>query len=333
MTDAISRSITLRGLEVFEALAQSGSLQEAAETLDLSPSAASLQLKHLEAALGLELIDRTRRPLNPTRAGRSFLVHVRAALAHLRQGAAELLLMDLRHLRSLRLGLIDDFDGEVTPSLAVSLAEVLSPCDLSLLTAPSHVILEDVAARRIDVGIAAQSNDLPESLTEVPLLRDPFLLAVPRGLLSAPPNGIDVLKDLPFLRYDKRQLIGRQIATHLGRLKLAPVGHFELDSNQAMFGLIANGTGWAISTPLGYLRAKRFQGQVDMFTLPFPGFSRTVSLFHQSDWTDEISDVISKVVRETLLTQVVRPAVSAFPWLEGALTVLPGRASSIKAEY
>lgn len=329
MTDAISRSITLRGLEIFEALAQSESVQKAAQTLGMSPSAASLQIKHLEAAIGFELIDHSRRPLTPTRAGRSFLVHVRAALGHLRQGTTELSLMDLRHLRTLRLGLIDDFDGEVTPRLAVSLAEILSPCDLSLLTAPSHAILDDVISRKIDLGIAARSNDLPEGMTEVPLLRDPFVLVVPRGLLSAPPESIEAMKDLPFLRYDKRQLIGRQIATQLSRLKLAPSGHFELDSNQAMFGLIANGTGWAISTPLGYLRAKRFRGQVDMFALPFAGFSRTISLFHQSDWTDEISDVISKVVREILQTQVVAPAVSALPWLKDALTLLPGRVPPI----
>ncbi len=333
MIESLGKSITLRGLEVFEALARTGSLQESARSLDLSPSAASLQMKNLEEALGFQLINHGKRPLAPTRAGRAYLIHVRAALARLRQGTTELSLMDMRHLRSLRIALIDDFDSEVTPRLAVSLADVLSPCDLSLLTAPSHTILDDVTARRIDLGIAARPGDLPEGLTEVPLLRDPFLLAVPRGHFSTPPKRLDDIGDLPFLRYDKRQLIGRQIATHLARLKLSPAGHFELDSNQALFGLIANGTGWAISTPLGYLRAQRFQSQVEIFPLPFAGFSRTISLFHQSDWTDEISNVISNAVRNILKAQVVVPGLSALPWLRGALSVLPAEEPPIEAGY
>ncbi|MCU9850153.1 LysR family transcriptional regulator [Defluviimonas sp. WL0024] len=323
MTESISKVITLRGLEVFDELARTGSLQETARKLGLSPPAASQQLRNLEAALGVDLVDHARRPLEPTRAGRAYLSHARAALAHLRQGAAELSLMDLRRLRSLRLGIIDDFDGEVTPKLAVALAAMLTPCDLSLRTALSHTILADVAERRIDLGVAARAHDLPEGVVETPLLRDPFVLAVPHGRLPGPPDSIAALGSLPFLRYEKSQIIGRQIATHLARLKLAPQGRIELDSNQALFGLVANGAGWAITTPLGYLRARRFHGQVDLYPLPFAGFSRVISLFHKSDWTDEVSGVIGGTLRGILRRQVVEPGVSALPWLEGGLALLP----------
>jgi DNA-binding transcriptional LysR family regulator len=323
MAGAISNVITLRGLEVFDELARSGSLQDTARKLGLSPPAASQQLKNLETALGISLIEHSRRPLEPTRAGRAYLSHVHAALAHLRQGATELSLMDLQRLRSLRLGIIDDFDGEVTPRLAVKLAGMLGPCELSLLTAPSHVILDDIVQHRIDLGIAGRPHDLPEGVTETPLLRDPFVLALPHGYLPGPPKSIAALGDLPLLRYDKTQIMGRQVATHLARLKLAPPGRIVLDSNQALFGLVASGAGWAISTPLGYLRARRFHGQVDLFPLPFAGFSRIISLFHLSDWTDEISETIGGSLREILRAQVIDPGLAAMPWTEGSLALLP----------
>ena len=322
MADLLSNSITLRGLELLEELGRAGSMQVAARNIGLSAAAASQQLKKLEAALGQELVDHGRRPLELSRGGRAYLTHVRAALRHLRQGAAELSLTDLRTVRSLRFGIIDDLDGEVTPRLAVALASLLSAVELTLLTTPSLPILEDVASRHVDLGIAARPPELPEGVTESPLLRDPFIMAVPRGYLPRTPASMEALATLPFLRYEKSQLLGRQIASHLARLRLAPEGRIELDSNQAIFGLIASGTGWAITTPVGFLRARRFHDQVDLFALPFAGFSRTISLFHRQDWMPEVASVIAESLRSILREQVVEPGQAAAPWIGDALSIL-----------
>jgi DNA-binding transcriptional LysR family regulator len=312
----------LRAIEVFEEIARTGSLQDAAHKLDLSAPAASQQLKKLEAALGQPLVDHGRRPLTLTRAGRAYLVHVRDAMAQLRYGSTALSLMDMTSLRRLRLGVIDDFDTDITPKLTVRLASVLTQCDLSLQTIPSHAILQSIADRSLDIGIAARPLEVPAGVAETPLLRDPFVLVAPRGYLKGSLHSLDVLKDLPFLRYDRSQVMGRQIATHLARLKLQPPGRVELDSNQAIFGLIAAGAGWAISTPLGFLRARQFQGQIDIYPLPFAGFSRVISLFQPGDWTEEIANIIASTVRSLLQAEAVDPGLEAFPWLAQSMTIL-----------
>lgn len=307
---------------MFEEIARIGNLQDAAASLGLSAPAASQQMKKLEAALGQALVDHSHRPLTLTRAGRAYLVHVRDAMAQLRHGSTALSLLDMTNLRRLRLGIIDDFDAEVTPKLTVRLASVLTQCDLSLQTAPSHAILDLIANRSLDIGIAARPLELPPGVIETPLLRDPFVLVAPRNYLEGPPCSFDALNGLPFLRYDRGQLMGRQIATHLARLKLQPQGRVELDSNQAVFGLIAAGAGWAISTPLGFLRARRFQGQIDIYPLPFAGFSRVISLFQPDDWTDEITNVIASSLRDLLQAEAVAPGLEAFSWLAESLAVL-----------
>jgi DNA-binding transcriptional LysR family regulator len=322
----LGKTVSLRAIEVFEEIARTGSLQDAAHNLDLSAPAASQQLKKLEVALGQTLVDHGRRPLTLTRAGRAYLVHVRDAMAQLRYGSTALSLMDMTSLRRLRLGIIDDFDTDVTPKLTVRLASVLTQCDLSLQTAPSHAILQSIGDRSLDIGIAARPLEVPAGITETPLLRDPFVLIVPRGHLEGPPSRLDALQDLPFLRYDRSQVMGRQIATHLTRLKLQPQGRVELDSNQAIFGLIAAGAGWAISTPLGFLRARRFQGQIDIYPLPFTGFSRVISLFRPSDWTDEVARIIATMLRDLLLAEAVDPGLEVFPWLDQSLTILQDEA-------
>lgn len=324
LAQILGKTVSLRAIEVFEEIARTGSLQDAAANLGLSAPAASQQLKKLETALGQTLVDHGRRPLALTRAGRAYLLHVRQAMAQLRHGSTAMSLMDLTSLRRLRLGIIDDFDTEVTPKLIVRLAGLLTQCDVSLQTAPSHTIFERVADRSLDIGIAARPLELPPGLAETPLLRDPFVLAVPRGYLDRPPRDIEPLSGLPFLRYDRAQLMGKQIATHLARLKVQPNGRIELDSNQAVFGLIAAGEGWAISTPLGFLRARQFQGKVDIFPLPFAGFSRTISLLQPNDWTDEISTVIARNLRDLLLAEAVMPGLEAFPWLAETLMIHQG---------
>jgi len=313
---------SIRALEVFASVARTGSLQETARALDMSPPAASQQLRKLEAALGHALIEHGRRPLEPTPAGHAYLVHVRAALNQLREGAVAVSLEDFTRLSRLRIGVIDDLDGEVTPSLATALADNLPRCELSLLTVPSHQILSELIAGTLDVGIAARSTEHGNALMEVPLLRDPFVVAVPRGFLRAAPNALTRLDALPFLRYSERQLIGRQISGDLAWRKIVLRGRISVDSNPVLFGLIAAGQGWAITTPLGFSRARRFHDRVDLHPLPFTGFSRVISLYRGKGWRDDVPDIIAGTVRDSLRTRVVGPLLATHPWLAEALFVM-----------
>ena len=63
----LMKGVTLRGLEVFEALAESGSVAKAAEGTGLSQPAVSQQMRNLEGALGVDLVDHGRRPMRLTR--------------------------------------------------------------------------------------------------------------------------------------------------------------------------------------------------------------------------------------------------------------------------
>ena len=175
--------------------------------------------------------------------------------------------------------------------------------------------------RSLDVGITARPLDLPESVSEQQLMRDPFVLVVPRAYLDQASTSIHKMACLPFLRYDRNQLIGRQIATHLTRLKLHPLGKVELDSNQAIFGLIAAGAGWTISTPLGFQRARQFQGLIDIYPLPFASFCRTISLCHGDDWAAETAAVIASIPRGILQTEIILPGIKGLPWLNDLFVI------------
>ncbi len=311
----LPKGITLRGLEVFEALAASGSVAQSARQTGLSQPAVSQQIKSLEAALGTALVDHTRRPMRLTRAGESFLRRAEAALSELRQGQSDLTVMDLSAISALSLGMIDDFDNDVTPRLVNILAESLTQCRFKLVTASSHDILSALREGRLDMGVAATAGAALPGIREYPLIEDPFLLAVPRAQVAAAPHSFDALSALPFLRYETTQLIGQQIDAYLRGLGLQFPDRFEVGSHLALMAMVARGLGWAITTPLGYMRAARFHDQVAPYPLPGPGLARRVSLFAGAAWSEDVPRDLAKTVQALAQEQMIAPALKAEPWL------------------
>ncbi|GAA0765080.1 LysR family transcriptional regulator [Ideonella azotifigens] len=87
------KTFNLRHLHLFEAIASGGSFSRAAESLAMTQSAVSMQMRQLETDLGLKLFDGPRRQ-RLTDAGQELLQHARLLLAQAR--AADQALAQLR---------------------------------------------------------------------------------------------------------------------------------------------------------------------------------------------------------------------------------------------
>lgn len=318
----LMKGVTLRGLEIFEALAKTGSVAQASQQTGLSQPAVSQQLKNLESALKTTLIDHSKRPMQLTQAGHSFLTHAEAVLSQLRMAQAELTSMDLAHLSDLSIGMIDDFDNDVTPRLATILAKNLTRCRFKLITASSYDIHAALASKALHLAVSASTGVTCPDILELPLVRDPFILVTPRAVLNGPPAALDALNALPFLRYDSAQLIGGQIDAWLGRQNLEFPTRFEVGSHMALMAMVARGIGWAISTPLGYMRAARFHHAVEAHPLPQAPFSRTISLFAGADWAGAVPADISGAAARLIDSHMIEPCLRELPWLKGDFRLL-----------
>jgi DNA-binding transcriptional LysR family regulator len=314
MTETEGR-VTLWGIEVLLAAAEEGAISAAARRLGVSPSAVSQQLSGLEAALGALLLDRSARPVRATPAGTIFRRHAQVMLNAAQEARAELARADLAGLTTLRLGMIEDFEADVTPRLLSALAPELKGCRFLLETGPSHRLLDQLEARVLDVVVAAdQPGEAEAEGREIhPILRDPFVAVTPRG--RGPEN-------LPLIQYSARLLMGRQIAAHLLRLGLRPESRFELDSYPAILAMVAAGEGWAILTPLALHQTRRFRTEVDVHPLPFAPFERRLSLSARAGVMRDIPALIATRLRGLIAEEVVLPLCSAWPWLDGDLTTL-----------
>jgi DNA-binding transcriptional LysR family regulator len=273
----------------------------------------SQQLKNLTQALGADLVDHSRRPMVLTPAGRMFLSRAETALQALRIGQKGLNGLDLSAVSSLSLGVIEDFENEVTPTLAARLADAMSKCAFHLQTSASHALHALIARRDLDMAICATGPADPGGTVAHPLLEDPYILAVPKGRdVSA---GLGAVADLAFLRRDLDQIMGQQIERFLAREGLSLPDRFEMDSNQSISALVANGVGWTITTPLSLLRAGRFAGGIDAHPLPGPAMARRIVLYATDDWQGDGPGQIAEIARALIETHFTTPGLDRMPWL------------------
>lgn len=311
----LKKGVTLRGIEVFEALAQAGSVAQAAMATGLSQPAVSQQMRNLEQAVGADLIDHSRRPMRLTPAGELFLRHAGVALSELRLAQSEVTVMDLAHLKELSLGIIDDFDNDLTPRLATILADSLTGCRFRMITDGSLELAAAMQARALHMAIGARPAEPPEGVTEYPLARDPFIIVAPAGLDQTPDSLLAGTGPLPLLHYAVEQLIAQQIGGHIARAGLTLPTRFEIGSHLALMAMVARGIGWAITTPLGYMRAARFHDALQPMPLPLPDAARQITLFAGADWSDPVPRDISATMRRLMQTHMIGPVTAQLPWL------------------
>lgn len=320
MVDAPGR-ITLWGIEVFVATAEEGALQLAAARLGASVSGVSQQLSTLEAALGVTLLDRRHRPVRLTPGGEVFITSARRILAEADRARAGLALADLSQLSRFRLGMIDDFEAEVTPCLLQEIAADFTQSRFLLETGPSHRLLAELEAWELDLVVVSEPAELPDTIGRWPVLSEGFVIAAPKGRLT-PAALAEQITTLPLIQISERLQMGRMIRAHLGQEGIDVPYRFEIDSYHAVLALVAAGAGWTMLTPLALARTARVAAELDIFALPCRPLRRRISVLSRPGQLGElparIADRLKALVQERICAKLVaaRPMLADFLVIE-----------------
>tara|TARA_R110002126_G_scaffold291808_1_gene459960 strand:+ start:206162 stop:207151 length:990 start_codon:yes stop_codon:yes gene_type:complete len=322
------KALSLRGLEIFQLVAKSGSVGKVAAETGLSISTVSHHLRSVEESLGVSLLNHARRPMVLTPAGSTFARYVEDGLRLIRRGEIELTSGDLSRIHELRFGIVDDFDNEIAPALTQFLARAMPKCTFKHHTRTSLDIIRLLTEQKLDIGVATRPITDIFGLTEYPLLRDPFVIALPASSTEAPESCLAGYSKLPFLRYSPNLIIGSQVEAHLRRLRVSLPNRFEFESNQSIISMVADGSGWAIITPSNYLRASRFHERVSLHPFPSKGFARTLSLFTTEDYPQNVTDMIATTLRRLITRHMIEPASRQTPWLASGFRLLSAEVGS-----
>lgn len=317
---------SLKWLEAFQAVARHGTVRDGARSLGLSMSTVSHHLTCLEQTLGARLLDHSKRPMRLTPAGETMLRRVDEAMWILRKGVSDIWSSDLQTLvRHFRIALIEDFDAEIAPALVQQLSQTMPLCDFSVLSRPTHEVVDLLESEQVDLGIASPMGSVSADLIEDAILYDPYVILLPATLDEQTPDiaALFALQDtLPLIRHSRKQQIGQQIEAQLRRLKVRFPERMEFESTHAILSMVASSRGWTITTGLTLARAQRYQGALRALSFPGRAFARTVSLICREDLPPSIRFLVEKTLRSEMQRHIIAPAVRRYPWLNDSFKTI-----------
>ncbi|MEZ5773426.1 MAG: LysR substrate-binding domain-containing protein [Hyphomicrobiaceae bacterium] len=190
--------ITLRQLRYFDALARHRHFGRAAEACAISQPALSMQIRELEQALGLPLIERRTRGVRLTRFGEEVAARSGGIIRSVDELGEFARTAEDRLLGRLRIGMIPTIAPYLLPSVIAGLTARFPDLDIHVREALTSRLIEEIVAGRIDAAILALPVSEP-SLTEVELFSESFLLVRPGEDEGKPVPAAEALREMRLL--------------------------------------------------------------------------------------------------------------------------------------
>lgn len=163
------------------ALYKYGSFSKAADSLFITQPALSIAIQKIEKNIGMQLFDRSKKPLKLTEAGDIYIKKFKQ-LQHIENDLSKQL-NDLSELNtgSLRIGGSHYFNSYVLPSILTEYKRLHPGIHLELLEASSHDLMELLAEHEIDITFNCMANP-NDSFHRIPSFIDTILISVPKNM-------------------------------------------------------------------------------------------------------------------------------------------------------
>jgi len=154
----------LHHLRYLVAVAEEGSFTRAAAREHVAQPAVSTAVRQLERELGVELLERGRRGVRPTEAGRAVLAHAQTALAAVAQ--ARQVADDLAGLLRGRVvvGMVVGCTSDVLAQLLADFSRRHPAIDVALIEGTSAALLDDLRDGALDLAWVGRATPPPEGI-------------------------------------------------------------------------------------------------------------------------------------------------------------------------
>ncbi|TXJ16514.1 MAG: LysR family transcriptional regulator [Afipia sp.] len=234
----------------FLALAETLHFGRAAERLHLSQPALSLQIRALEAGLGVRLFERNRRKTEITEAGAVFREEAAAALKALDHAAARARAAAGR-VGCVRVGFISTAAALVVPPLITRFRATHPEVELEMRHALTAEQIEGLARRDIDIGFFRMPASPGPGIATVEVHRERFRLFLPEGdsLAGKPALSLTDLDGREMLIYARRNAPGFHdlLLRMLEDAGASPAALHEANDMSSLMSLGAAGVGAVIA--------------------------------------------------------------------------------------
>ncbi len=236
-------------LTALRAVVRQGSFSRAARELHLTQPAVSMQIRQLERALGLLLLERVGKRAFPTRAGEVLLVHAGRAIRELEAGVE--VVQQLRGIVAgrVRLGTSASFSIYLLPRALRRFRARYPRSELVVVTGNAPEIARAVVQNELDLGIVS----LPvreRELAVAPFHKDELVAIGPPGRRWRRGQRVKAgeLTREPLILFERGATLRRVIDDWLQRGGAAPAPPMELGNTEAIKKLVEAGLGLSVTS-------------------------------------------------------------------------------------
>jgi DNA-binding transcriptional LysR family regulator len=276
--------MNLKQLEVFLAVAETGSFSRAAEATFITQSTVSQHISALEAEFDLKLLDRTGKGAFPTAGGKKLLEQARQIVSKARE--VPLVLNRFKGLEEsvLKMGASNIPGSYLIPAALSSFLQRYPGVTLTLLQGDSRETLDHLQNEEIEIGIIGTFFD-EKSIDFKPLGRDKIVLVVKGNHPWAEKNSIrrnEMLSEQYIIRESGSgtEKTVREALVKAGiepsRMKIRA----SLGSNEAVKQAVINGIGAAFISEMS-IRKELTQGEVAVVKVQGLTISRSFFLIRR----------------------------------------------------
>ncbi|TNC74848.1 LysR family transcriptional regulator [Rubellimicrobium roseum] len=265
-------------LEMFIALAQARHFGRAAEAVGVTQPSLSAAIRQLEDSLGVMLVLRGSRYGGLTPEGERVLQWARRIVADARAMREELRVTRAGLSGTLRLGVIPTALAAAA-RLTAAFAAAHPDVRITILSATSIAILDDLDALALDTGISYLDNEPLGTKATLPLFEERYALLVREDHVLAARDAVAwaELGEVALCLLTPDMQNRRIVAGLLAQAGVTVAPRIESNSTIALLGQVLAG-GWATILPLGAAEAFLSHGPLRALPLTDPDARHRVGL-------------------------------------------------------
>ena len=272
--------MTFEQLKLFRDIAQARSVSKGAEINNMSQSAASQNLHELERLLDVRLLDRTRRPLVLTQAGRLYFEFCRDILRRREAFDAALDGLKGRVEGTVRVASIYSVGLSEMWRLEEEFVRRWPDAELRVEYLRPEKVYHAILTDEADLGFVSYPESSKE-ITAIPWRDEQMVLVAAYGHALAARERIDLdhLRGIDFVGFDEDLPISRELKKFFRdrEIEVNPVMHF--DNIEMIKEAVALGSGVSI-LPERVLDAEIAQKRLVAIPINAPGLFRPLGILH-----------------------------------------------------